>query len=93
MPRPCSGLCCRRSPARPYLSGSRPLPLTPELAAIALALADPDAPVWLDGPLAGAPEVAAYLRFHTGDRIVSADPRIGFVAHRDGVLLWRLDES
>ncbi|RVU17462.1 phosphonate C-P lyase system protein PhnH [Methylobacterium oryzihabitans] len=50
-----------------------PAPLTSELAAIALALADADAPVWLDGPLAEAPEVEEFLRFHTGARLV-ADP-------------------
>lgn len=50
-----------------------PSPLTPELAAVALALADPDAPLWLDAALAAAPAVAGYLRFHTGARIV-ADP-------------------
>lgn len=50
-----------------------PEPLTPELAAVALALADPDAPLWLDPALAASPAVAGYLRFHTGARIV-ADP-------------------
>lgn len=50
-----------------------PAPLTPELAALALALADADAPLWLDPSLAAAPAVAAYLRFHTGARVV-ADP-------------------
>lgn len=43
-----------------------PAPLTPELAAIALALTDGDTPVWLDPALAAAPDVVAYLRFHTG---------------------------
>ena len=51
-----------------------PAPLTPELAAIALALADHDAPIWLDATLAAHPAVAAYLRFHTGAPIVS-DPK------------------
>jgi alpha-D-ribose 1-methylphosphonate 5-triphosphate synthase subunit PhnH len=50
-----------------------PAPLPPELAAVALALADHDAPVWLDAPLAAAPAVADFLRFHTGAPIV-ADP-------------------
>lgn len=50
-----------------------PRPLTPELAALALALADHEAPVWLDEGLAASPAVAAFLRFHTGARIV-ADP-------------------
>ncbi|WP_457106579.1 phosphonate C-P lyase system protein PhnH [Methylobacterium sp. P5_C11] len=52
---------------RPLATGlAPPAPLTPELAAIALALTDADTPVWLDAALAEAPEVAAYLRFHTG---------------------------
>ncbi|WP_407522671.1 phosphonate C-P lyase system protein PhnH [Methylobacterium oryzisoli] len=50
-----------------------PAPLTPELAAVALTLADADAPLWLDAPLAARPEVAAFLRFHTGAPVV-ADP-------------------
>jgi alpha-D-ribose 1-methylphosphonate 5-triphosphate synthase subunit PhnH len=50
-----------------------PAPLTPELAAVALALADHEAPLWLDPALAAVPAVAAYLRFHTGAPIV-ADP-------------------
>ncbi|MET7242323.1 phosphonate C-P lyase system protein PhnH [Methylobacterium sp. EM32] len=50
-----------------------PAPLTPELAAIALALADADAPLWLDPALAKNPAVAGFLRFHTGARI-TADP-------------------
>ena len=50
-----------------------PSPLTPELAAVALALADPDAPLWLDAALASSPAVMGYLRFHTGARIM-ADP-------------------
>ncbi len=51
-----------------------PAPLTPELAAVTLALADADAPLWLDAPLAGSEAVAAYLRFHTGAPLV-AEPR------------------
>jgi alpha-D-ribose 1-methylphosphonate 5-triphosphate synthase subunit PhnH len=50
-----------------------PPPLSPSAAAIALALADYDTPVWLDSPLAAAPDVAAWLRFHTGAP-VTADP-------------------
>jgi alpha-D-ribose 1-methylphosphonate 5-triphosphate synthase subunit PhnH len=57
-------------------------PLTPELAAVALALADPDAPLWLDRSLSRIPAVAAYLRFHTGAPIVSnpADAAFALVA-------------
>lgn len=50
-----------------------PFPLTPELAALALALADQEAPLWLDGPLAASTEVADFLRFHTGAAI-TPDP-------------------
>ncbi|MGX7707720.1 phosphonate C-P lyase system protein PhnH [Methylobacterium sp. Gmos1] len=50
-----------------------PAPLTPELAAVALALADSDAPLWLDSGLAKNLAVAEFLRFHTGARI-TADP-------------------
>jgi alpha-D-ribose 1-methylphosphonate 5-triphosphate synthase subunit PhnH len=53
---------------------SPPEPLTPELAAVALTLTDGDAPLWLDGPLAAAPAVSAFLRFHTGASI-AADGR------------------
>ncbi|MBX9932489.1 MAG: phosphonate C-P lyase system protein PhnH [Methylobacterium sp.] len=48
-----------------------PPPLTPELAALALALADADTPLWLDPPLAASEAVAAFLRFHTGAPLVS----------------------
>lgn len=54
-----------------------PAPLTPELAAIALALADHDAPLWLDAPLA-TDGVAAFLRFHTGAAIVSEPEAAAF---------------
>lgn len=50
-----------------------PAPLAPELAAIALALGDADAPFWLDAALARNPAVAEFLRFHTGARITQ-DP-------------------
>lgn len=61
---------------------SPPEPLTPELAVIALTLADVDAPIWLDPVLAASPEVAAYLRFHTGAAIVAdpAEAAFGLVA-------------
>lgn len=56
-----------------------PPPLPPELAAVALTLADHDAPLWLDAPLAQSRDVADYLRFHTGAAIV-ADPAQAAVA-------------
>jgi alpha-D-ribose 1-methylphosphonate 5-triphosphate synthase subunit PhnH len=62
---------------------SPPSPLTPELAAVALALADSDAPLWLDQPLAGSPEVARFLRFHTGAGIVTDPGRASFALVAD----------
>lgn len=50
-----------------------PAPLTAELASVLLALADADTPVFLDAPLAAAPEIARYLAFHTGAP-TTADP-------------------
>ena len=49
-----------------------PAPLTPELAAIALTLADADTPLWLDESLSRVPEIAEFLRFHTGAPIAAA---------------------
>jgi alpha-D-ribose 1-methylphosphonate 5-triphosphate synthase subunit PhnH len=48
-------------------SGTPPLP--PSLAAIALALADFETPLWLDDTLRARPEAARYLQFHTGARM------------------------
>ena len=50
-----------------------PAPLTPELATVALALADHEAPLWLDPVLAAQPAVRRYLAFHTGARL-AVDP-------------------
>jgi len=64
-----------------------PSPLTRELAGVALALADHDAPVWLDDRLAAAPEVRDFLTFHTGAAIVDAPGAAAFalVCDPDGV--------
>lgn len=64
-----------------------PALLTPELAAVALALADHEAPLWLDAPLAGAPAVADYLRFHTGAAIVPEPAAAAFALVADPVRL------
>ncbi len=50
-----------------------PAPLPAGIGSLALALADHEAPLWLDAELAASDEVSAYLRFHTGAKIV-ADP-------------------
>lgn len=60
-----------------------PAPLTPELAALALALVDPDTPVWLDAPLRAEPAVAGFLRFHTGAPIVASPHQAAFALIAD----------
>jgi alpha-D-ribose 1-methylphosphonate 5-triphosphate synthase subunit PhnH len=50
-----------------------PRPLLPAAAALSLTLVDHETPLWLDAPLAASAEVASYLRFHCGARIVT-DP-------------------
>jgi alpha-D-ribose 1-methylphosphonate 5-triphosphate synthase subunit PhnH len=53
--------------ARPLSSRlAAPPPLGATAAAVALTLLDYETPFWLDQALAAAPEVAAWLKFHTG---------------------------
>jgi len=56
-----------------------PLGLAPAAAALALTLADIDAPVWLGGSAAAA---APWIRFHTGAAVVS-EPRAALFAFAD----------
>lgn len=49
-----------------------PAPLGPEVGAVVLALCDEQTPVWLDAALRKSGEVASWIRFHTGSRIVDA---------------------
>lgn len=51
---------------------SPPAPLTPELAAVALTLCDPDSPLWLDARLAGSEAAVGWLRFHAGVPLAGA---------------------
>jgi alpha-D-ribose 1-methylphosphonate 5-triphosphate synthase subunit PhnH len=60
-----------------------PAPLTPELAAIALALADHEAPLWLDEGLMQGAGVAQYLRFHTGAAIMTDPAEAAFALVAD----------
>ncbi|SIS00480.1 phosphonate C-P lyase system protein PhnH [Williamsia sterculiae] len=58
-------------PARPYPVSAHtlaPEPLGDTMGAVALTLLDEETRVWLGGPLAGEPAVAAWLAFHTGAR-------------------------
>lgn len=47
-----------------------PVPLGATAGAVILALCDEQTPVWLDPALRAAPEVGAWIAFHTGARIV-----------------------
>jgi alpha-D-ribose 1-methylphosphonate 5-triphosphate synthase subunit PhnH len=58
---------------------SAPRPLSRGAAAVALTLFDLDTPIWLDAAAAAEPEVASWLRFHTGAPIAS-DPAHGAFA-------------
>src|SRR5215469_15200282 len=51
-----------------------PQPLGLAAAAVALTLLDYETPMWLDPALAQSPDVAAWLRFHTGAPLTD-DPR------------------
>jgi alpha-D-ribose 1-methylphosphonate 5-triphosphate synthase subunit PhnH len=68
-----------------------PAPLKAELAALALALCDHDSPVWLDAPLASAPAVADWLRFHTGAPITSDKQQAMFALISDPAAIPRLE--
>jgi alpha-D-ribose 1-methylphosphonate 5-triphosphate synthase subunit PhnH len=60
-----------------------PQPLSPAMAAVALTLCDQDTPVWLDAALRAAQDVAAWLRFHCGTRIVDDASAAGFAFAAD----------
>jgi len=60
-----------------------PAPLFATTADILLAMADFETAIWLDARLAVAPEVAAYLRFHTGAKIVTDPAEATFAAISD----------
>lgn len=68
---------------------SPPAPLTVGAAALCLTLVDQDTPLWL-APGIGTPEVAAFLRFHCGCRIVN-DPALAAFAVADGAELPALE--
>jgi alpha-D-ribose 1-methylphosphonate 5-triphosphate synthase subunit PhnH len=55
-----------------------PKPLGIAAAAVALTLLDYETPVWLDPALAQAPDVAGWLRFHTGATLTDDPQRAAF---------------
>ena len=55
-------------------AAAAPSTLSATAAAVALTMLDYETPVWLDAPLAQRPQVADWVRLHTGARVTS-DPR------------------
>jgi alpha-D-ribose 1-methylphosphonate 5-triphosphate synthase subunit PhnH len=49
-----------------------PAPLSAAVGAVVLALCDEQTPIWLDPALRAAPEVGAWIAFHTGARVVDS---------------------
>jgi alpha-D-ribose 1-methylphosphonate 5-triphosphate synthase subunit PhnH len=60
-------------------------------AAIALTLFDHDTPIWLDPTLAAAPDIAKWLKFHTGAPLISDTSVCSFALALDGGNLPALD--
>ena len=86
-PTPAASMNCRlfATPAAPFGG----------MAALVLALCDYDTPLWLDAPLAMAPHVSTYLRFHTGAPIVTQPPASAFALVTDCPAMqdWTLSRS
>src|SRR5262245_1572955 len=55
-----------------------PVPLLAPAAALLLTLCDFETPVWLDPVLADSSGVPAFLRFHTGARLVTSPADAAF---------------
>ncbi|QYM72227.1 phosphonate C-P lyase system protein PhnH [Pseudochrobactrum sp. Wa41.01b-1] len=68
-----------------------PLPLTPELGAIAQALFDHDTKVWLDSRLAASSAVREWLAFQTGFELVSEIGEANFALVSDVTQMPPLD--
>jgi alpha-D-ribose 1-methylphosphonate 5-triphosphate synthase subunit PhnH len=64
-----------------------PLPLTPELGAVALTLIDHDTPVWLDPALAASDAVRGWIAFHCGAPITTDPEAAQFALVPDAALL------
>ena len=60
-----------------------PAPLTAPAAALLLTLCDFETPVWVDPVVAESAEVPAFLRFHTGARLVTSPANAAFAVVAD----------
>src|SRR6185312_9949622 len=60
-------------------------------AALALTLFDHDTPIWLDSVMSAAPEVARWLKFHTGAPVVTDSSIASFALVGDPQNLPALD--
>ena len=65
--------------------------LSPELAAVALSMCDPDTLVWLDPALAATDAIVAWLRFKTGAPLTSDPARATFALVSDTAHLPALE--
>lgn len=82
--RACMNALARPACPRPLATQlTPPAPLSPEIAALALALADHEAPLWLDQRLAAEPAVRRYLGFHTGAHFAEAPEEAAFALVSD----------
>lgn len=68
-----------------------PAPMMPGTAAIALALFDQDASVWLDPAMSMSPEVTQWIRFQTGAPITTDSSTASFAVITDISALPPLD--
>jgi len=76
--------CVMEAMARPGLPRplepplDAPAPLGPAAAALALTLLDYETPFWLDPPLAAAPGLREWFKFHTGAPLAADGARAAF---------------
>jgi alpha-D-ribose 1-methylphosphonate 5-triphosphate synthase subunit PhnH len=68
-----------------------PRPLMPGTAAIALTLFDHDTPIWLDRGISQQPDVANWLKFHSGAPVVTDPSMCSFALIADGMALPDLE--
>jgi alpha-D-ribose 1-methylphosphonate 5-triphosphate synthase subunit PhnH len=79
------------SAQRVRAASGMPFPMMHGAAAIALTLFDHDTPVWLDGAMSATPDVAKWLKFHTGVPVIADTSVCSFAVIGDAKLLPPLD--